>query len=151
SSGCAGCRSGSRRAASTSPGASNSPTGSSASREAPDSSGCARHPGAALQGPRSCFKVRVREPQPCRGTPPMTENLDAKPIVVFKTLSNTELGAQLVVVDSNGDIVLRDVLKKVTESMLTSYPRTQLGLWTPNRAAIRYKADQIEARDVRRF
>lgn len=81
----------------------------------------------------------------------MSENLDAKPIVVFKTLTNTELGAQHVVVDSNGDIVLRDVLKKVTESMLTSYPRTQLGLWTPNRAAIRYKADQIEARDVRRF
>lgn len=81
----------------------------------------------------------------------MSENLDAKPLVVFKTLTNTELGAQRVVVDRNGDIVLRDVLKKVTESMLTSYPRTQLGLWTPNRAAIRYKADQIEARDVRRF
>ncbi|MBK7948336.1 MAG: hypothetical protein IPK00_06245 [Deltaproteobacteria bacterium] len=76
---------------------------------------------------------------------------DAKPIVVFKTLTNTELGAEHVVVDANGDIVLRDVLKKVTESMLTSYPRTQLGLWTPNRAAIRYKASEIEARDVRRF
>lgn len=76
---------------------------------------------------------------------------DAKPIVVFKTLTNTELGAERIVVDANGDIVLRDVLKKVTESMLTSYPRTQLGLWTPNRAAIRYKPDQIDARDVRRF
>jgi hypothetical protein len=81
----------------------------------------------------------------------MSENLDAKPLVIFKTLTNTELGAEHVVVDTNGDIVLRDVLKKVTESMLTSYPRTQLGLWTPNRAAIRYTADQIEARDVRRF
>ncbi|MEZ4331603.1 MAG: hypothetical protein R3F35_07600 [Myxococcota bacterium] len=81
----------------------------------------------------------------------MSETFDAKPLVVFKTLTNTELGAEHVVVDPNGDIVLRDVLKKVTESMLTSYPRTQLGLWTPNRAAIRYKADQIEARDVRRF
>lgn len=81
----------------------------------------------------------------------MSEQLDAKPIVVFKTLTNTELGAERIVVDANGDVVLRDILKKVTESMLTSYPRTQLGLWTPNRAAIRYKADQIEARDVRRF
>lgn len=76
---------------------------------------------------------------------------DAKPLVLFKTLTNTELGAEKIVVDKNGDIVLRDILKKVTESMLTSYPRTQLGLWTPNRAALRYKADQIEARDVRSF
>jgi len=44
-----------------------------------------------------------------------------------------------------------DVLKKVTESMLTSYPRTQLGLWTPNRAALRYKTSEIEGRDVRRL
>ena len=35
--------------------------------------------------------------------------------------------------------------------MLSSYPRTQLGLWTPNRAAIRFKSDQVEGRDVRRF
>jgi len=76
---------------------------------------------------------------------------DAKPIVVFKTLTNTELGAERVQIDANGDVILRDVLKKVTESMLTSYPRTQLGLWTPNRAAIRYKAAEIEGRDVRAF
>lgn len=76
---------------------------------------------------------------------------DSKPLVLFKTLTNTELGAEHVTVDANGDVVLRDILKKVTESMLTSYPRTQLGLWTPNRAALRYKASEIEARDVRRF
>jgi hypothetical protein len=76
---------------------------------------------------------------------------DAKPLVIFKTLTNTELGAQSIRVDASGDVILVDVLKKVTESMLTSYPRTQLGLWTPNRAAIRYKADQIEGRDVRLF
>ena len=76
---------------------------------------------------------------------------DSKPLVLFKTLTNTELGAERVRIDANGDVVLVDVLKKVTESMLTSYPRTQLGLWTPNRAAIRFKADQVEGRDVRRF
>jgi hypothetical protein len=76
---------------------------------------------------------------------------DAKPIVLFKTLTNTELGAERVRVDANGDVVLVDVLKKVTESMLTSYPRTQLGLWTPNRAALRFKKDQIDGRDVRSF
>ena len=76
---------------------------------------------------------------------------DAKPLVLFKTPTNTELGAQKIRVDANGDVVLVDVLKKVTESMLTSYPRTQLGLWTPNRAAIRFKADQIDGRDIRRF
>ncbi len=76
---------------------------------------------------------------------------DAKPLVLFKTLTNTELGAQRVRVDANGDVVLVDVLKKVTESMLTSYPRTQLGLWTPNRAAIRYKKDEIASRDLRNF
>lgn len=76
---------------------------------------------------------------------------DAKPLVLFKTLTNTELGAQHVRVDANGDVVLVDVLKKVTESMLSSYPRTQLGLWTPNRAALRFKKDQIDGRDVRSF
>ncbi len=76
---------------------------------------------------------------------------DAKPLVLFKTLTNTELGAECVRVDPNGDVVLVDVLKKVTESMLTSYPRTQLGLWTPNRAAVRYKKSEIDGRDVRRF
>ena len=76
---------------------------------------------------------------------------DSKPLVLFKTLTNTELGAEHVRIDSNGDVILVDVLKKVTESMLTSYPRTQLGLWTPNRAALRFKPDQVDGRDVRRF
>jgi hypothetical protein len=76
---------------------------------------------------------------------------DSKPIVLFKTLTNTELGAERVRVDANGDVILVDVLKKVTESMLTSYPRTQLGLWTPNRAAVRYKKSEIDGRDIRRF
>jgi hypothetical protein len=76
---------------------------------------------------------------------------DAKPLVLFKTLTNTELGAQHVRIDANGDVVLLDVLKKVTESMLSSYPRTQLGLWTPNRAAVRYKKSELEGRDIRRF
>lgn len=76
---------------------------------------------------------------------------DSKPLVLFKTLTNTELGAERVRVDANGDVVLVDVLKKVTESMLTSYPRTQLGLWTPNRAAVRYSKKDLEGRDVRRF
>jgi hypothetical protein len=39
---------------------------------------------------------------------------DAKPVVLFKTLTNTELGAERVRVDANGDVVLVDVLKKVT-------------------------------------
>lgn len=76
---------------------------------------------------------------------------DSKPLVLFKTLTNTELGAERVRIDANGDVLLVDVLKKVTESMLTSYPRTQLGLWTPNRAALRFKTSEIEGRDVRRF
>jgi hypothetical protein len=39
----------------------------------------------------------------------------------------------------------------VTESMLTSYPRAQLGKWTPNRAALRYTRDEIEKCNVRRL
>jgi len=76
---------------------------------------------------------------------------DSKPLVLFKSLTNTELGAERVRVDANGDVILVDVLKKVTESMLTSYPRTQLGLWTPNRAAVRFKKSELEGRDIRRF
>ena len=76
---------------------------------------------------------------------------DSKPLVLFKSMTNTELGAEHVRIDTNGDVILVDVLKKVTESMLTSYPRTQLGLWTPNRAALRFKKSEIEGRDVRRF
>jgi hypothetical protein len=51
-------------------------------------------------------------------------------------------------VDANGDVILVDVLK-VTESMLTSY-RGRSSVWTPNRAAVRYKSE-IEGRDIRRF
>jgi hypothetical protein len=76
---------------------------------------------------------------------------DARPLVTFKTLTNTDLGAESIEVADDGSIVLRGVLKKVTESMLTSYPRTALGTWTPNRAAIRYSRDQVVDRDVKRF
>ncbi len=69
---------------------------------------------------------------------------DSKPLVLFKTLTNTELGAERVRIDADGDVVLVDVLKKVTESMLTSYPRTQLGLWTPEprRAPVQEERDR---------
>ncbi len=75
----------------------------------------------------------------------------ATPLVTFKTLTNTDLGAESVEVAEDGSIVLRGILKKVTESMLTSYPRSQLGSWTPNRLAIRYSRDEIPERGVRRF
>jgi hypothetical protein len=76
---------------------------------------------------------------------------DALPLVTFKTLTNTELGAASISVADDGSIVFRDVLKKVTESMLTSYPRSQLDTWTPNRAALRYSRDEVAKRDVRDF
>lgn len=80
-----------------------------------------------------------------------TAEAAATPLVTFKTLTNTDLGAEAVELAEDGSIVLRGVLKKVTESMLTSYPRCQLGTWTPNRAAIRYSRDEIAGRGVRRF
>jgi len=76
---------------------------------------------------------------------------DALPQFLFKTRTNTELGAQSVSVAEDGSIVFHDVLKKVTESMLTSYPRTQLGTWTPNRAALRFDRDEVVDRDVKNF
>ena len=76
---------------------------------------------------------------------------DALPILTFKTRTNTELGAQSVSIAEDGSVVFHDVLKKVTESMLTSYPRTQLGTWTPNRAAIRFDRDEIAAREPKDF
>ena len=54
---------------------------------------------------------------------------DAKPLVTFKTLTNTDLGAESIAIGEDGSIILRDVLKIVTESMLTSYPRSWLGTW----------------------
>ena len=73
------------------------------------------------------------------------------PLVTFTTRTNTELGADGVRVLDDGEIVLVNVLKKVTEAMLTSYPRAMLGQWTPNRAAIRYPRDEIASRRVTRF
>ena len=43
------------------------------------------------------------------------------------------------------------ILKLVTESMLQSYPRTVLGKWTPNRARIRYSADEAAGRDWKNY
>lgn len=74
---------------------------------------------------------------------------DALPLFTFKTRTNTELGAQSVSIADDGSIVFHDVLKIVTESMLTSYPRAQLGTWTPNRAAIRFERDEIAGRDAK--
>ena len=73
------------------------------------------------------------------------------PILLFSTRTNSELGAQEVHLDEDGSIVLRGVLKKVTESMLTSYPRAMLGKWTPNRAALRYPKDEIADRRIKKF
>jgi len=73
------------------------------------------------------------------------------PIVLFSTRTNTELGAQTVSVDEDGSLILGGVLKKVTESMLTSYPRAMLGKWTPNRAALRYPKDEITDRRIKSF
>ena len=81
----------------------------------------------------------------------MSESESATPLVLFKTLTNTELGAQAVRASDDGSVVFEGVLKQVTESMLTSYPRTQLGHWLPNRHAVRYARDVAESRNVRDF
>ena len=81
----------------------------------------------------------------------MTEEFNSIPLVTFKTLKNTELGAESIERDDDGSIVVTGVLKKVTESMLQSYPRTLLGKWTPNRARIRYSADEAKGRGWQRF
>jgi hypothetical protein len=73
------------------------------------------------------------------------------PLVVFQTRTNTELGAASVSIEKDGAVVFQGVCKKVTEGMLSSYPRTVLGEWTPNRTAVRYSADEIPDRKVRRF
>jgi hypothetical protein len=74
-----------------------------------------------------------------------------EPLVVFSTRTNTELGAASVSIEDDGAIVFEGVCKKVTEGMLSSYPRSILGEWTPNRVAIRYTADEISERKVRSF
>ena len=81
----------------------------------------------------------------------MSESASALPLILFKTLRNTELGAAGITVEEDGSVVLHNVLKQVTEGMLTSYPRTQLGHWLPNRLRVRYTADQIGERRVRKF
>jgi hypothetical protein len=81
----------------------------------------------------------------------MSESESSTPLILFKTLTNTELGAESVRTDSDGSVIFEGVLKQVTESMLTSYPRTQLGHWLPNRFAVRYSREQAAARNVRKF
>lgn len=73
------------------------------------------------------------------------------PLIVFKTRTNTELGAASISFEDDGTVVLGGVRKKVTEGMLTSYPRSVLGEWTPNRVAIRYSADELADRKVHHF
>ena len=78
--------------------------------------------------------------------------LEAKrpPVVLFTTRTNTELGAETVAFE-DGDVVFRQILKRVNESMLSSYPRAMLGKWTPNRASLRYGEAEIESHGVRNF
>jgi len=80
----------------------------------------------------------------------MSDEFSSVPLITFNTLKNTELGAQSIAVAEDGSIVLTGVLKKVTESMLQSYPRTQLGKWTPNRAGLRYSREEAAGRDFKR-
>ena len=80
----------------------------------------------------------------------MSDEFSSGPLITFNTLKNTELGAQSIAVAEDGSIVLTGVLKKVTESMLQSYPRTQLGKWTPNRAGLRYSRKEAAGRDFKR-
>ena len=81
----------------------------------------------------------------------MSEEFTALPLDSFKTRTNTDLGAKSISIEDDGSVVFRDVLKKVTESMLTSYPRSMLGQWTPNRAAVRYSREQLADRQVKMF
>lgn len=81
----------------------------------------------------------------------MSDEFNSVPKVIFTTPKNTELGAEEIERDDDGSIVVTGILKKVTESMLQSYPRTQLGKWTPNRARIRYSAEQAADRNWKRF
>ena len=80
----------------------------------------------------------------------MSDEFSSVPIITFKTLKNTELGAQAIQRDADGSVLVTGILKKVTESMLQSYPRTQLGKWTPNRNSIRYTAEEAAGREWKR-
>lgn len=79
------------------------------------------------------------------------DEFSSVPVITFKTLKNTELGALEIERDEDGSIVVTGILKLVTESMLQSYPRTVLGKWTPNRARIRYSADEAAGRDWKNY
>ena len=81
----------------------------------------------------------------------MSDEFSSVPLFTFKTLKNAELGAESVAETEDGSIVVTGVLKKVTESMLQSYPRTQLGKWTPNRESIRFSREQAESREFKRL
>ncbi len=73
------------------------------------------------------------------------------PLLLFMTRTNTELGAASVSFDDDGTVLFGGVSKKVTEGMLSSYPRSVLGEWTPNRVAIRFQADEVGDRKVRNY
>ena len=79
------------------------------------------------------------------------DEFSSVPVLTFKTLKNTELGALEIERDEDGSVVVTGILKLVTESMLQSYPRTVLGKWTPNRARIRYSADEAAGRDWKNY
>lgn len=81
----------------------------------------------------------------------MSDEFSSVPLFTFKTLKNAELGAESVAQAEDGSIVVTGVLKKVTESMLQSYPRVQLGKWTPNRESIRFTREQAEGREFKRL
>jgi hypothetical protein len=80
----------------------------------------------------------------------MSDEFSSIPTILFKSLKNTELGAESIRRDEDGSIVVTGVLKKVTESMLQSYPRIRLGKWTHNRLYIRFTAEDAAARDWKR-
>ena len=79
------------------------------------------------------------------------DEFSSVPILTFKTLKNTELGALEIEREDDGSVVVTGILKLVTESMLQSYPRSVLGKWTPNRARIRYSAEDAAGRDWKNY
>ena len=79
------------------------------------------------------------------------DEFSSVPSLTFKTLKNTELGALEIERDDDGSVVVTGILKLVTESMLQSYPRSVLGKWTPNRARIRYSAEEAAGRDWKNY
>ena len=84
-------------------------------------------------------------------TTEIPDEFSSVPVLTFKTLKNTELGALEIERDEDGSVVVTGILKLVTESMLQSYPRSVLGKWTPNRARIRYSAEDAAGRDWKNY